>query len=193
MLVSGEHGRLPDLALLQLSVAEQGVGAVRAAVNFGRQRHAAGRRDALAERAGAHIDAGQILHGRMPLQPGAKMAEGLQLFHREIPAICHRRIERRAGVSLGEHEPVPVRILRILRVDMHFLKEQERVDVRRGQRSARMPGFCIIHSVDDALSDLIRSFPEFQIVHCEILLQRMRRPRSATFPAACRSDICQLI
>ena len=49
LLVAGEHGSLPDLALLALAIAQQGVRAISIAPVLGGNRHTHGGGDALAK------------------------------------------------------------------------------------------------------------------------------------------------
>ncbi len=133
MLVPCKHGSFPDLALFELAVAEERIDAVIFLIDSGCKCHAARCRNSLSEGTRTHIESWEILHGRMSLQAGAELAEGLKLFLREVPFLCHNGIKRRAGMSLGKDEAITVRVLRVLRIDMHFLKIKESVDVSCGE------------------------------------------------------------
>ena len=55
--MAGGHRRFPHLALVQFAVAQHAMDAVAAVLHPARQRHADRDRQAVAERAGAEIDA----------------------------------------------------------------------------------------------------------------------------------------
>ena len=50
------------------------------------------------------------------------MAERLKLLLREIPSLRKNSIKRRRGMPLREHETIPVRLLRIFRVNIHDIE-----------------------------------------------------------------------
>ncbi len=70
------HGRLPDLALLALAVAEHDVGPAGASRQARAEGHAHPGRDAHAERAGRHVEAGQAGHVRVALEARVRRVEG---------------------------------------------------------------------------------------------------------------------
>ncbi len=68
-------------------------------------------------------------------------------------------------MSLRENKAVSVRVLRVLRINVHFFKIQICENLSRGERSARMAGFCRVHSDDNAFADFIRRLLQFQCIH----------------------------
>ena len=134
-----EHGSLPYLALLDLTVAQQGISAVILAGHFGRQRHTHCGRHALAQRTAGHIHARNVLSVRMALEIRAYFPKGFQILHREKASVCQRRIVARRRVPLGQDKTVSALFFRSLRVNIHFLKIQIGENIRCGQGAARMP------------------------------------------------------
>ena len=126
----GEHERLPDFALLNFTVAYHGVHAVALAAELAGHGDPVGGGDALAERAGRHIHAGGQFHIRMPLQDGAGLAQGFHFRLREEALNGQRGVQNRRGVSLGQHEPVPVGVVWIFRIDAHLLLVEVCDDIR---------------------------------------------------------------
>ncbi len=94
----------------------------------------------------------------MALQMGTHMAKRHQILHREISPLCHGTVVARRRVSLGQDKTVSVRILRVLRIDVHLFKIQISKNVRCRQRSAGMSCFCTVHSSHDTLTDFIGNF-----------------------------------
>ena len=63
MVLVGKHHGLPNLTLLDLTVAQKGVHPnIILAQELGALGHTAGGADALTQRAGAHINAGHRVH-----------------------------------------------------------------------------------------------------------------------------------
>ena len=131
LLRGGEHRGLPDRALVVLAVGQQREDAEALALDPARQRHAAAERQAVAERAGGGLDAGQQVRRRMLGEPAAVLAIGVELFDREIALHRQRGVQRRGGVALGQDEAVAQRILRLCRIDV------EHMPIGRGQRRRR--------------------------------------------------------
>ena len=104
-----EGRRFPYLPLVQLSVADQGVGLEIFFIEAARQRAPDGNRQSLPERARGRLDAGQTAHVGMPLERTSQLAQGQKKFGVEITRTGQRRVKRRATVSLGKNEAVAVR------------------------------------------------------------------------------------
>ena len=136
LLMGGKHGSLPDLALLDLTVAEDRIHTIRLVIQLGCQRHAAGGRNTLAQGARAHIHAGRVIHIRMTLQHGADMAQRLHLIGREIAALRQRCIQTGAAMAFGEDKTIAVRIMWILRIHLHLFEIEIGKQVRRRKRTA---------------------------------------------------------
>ena len=150
LIVRGEHHRFPDLAFLDLAVAEERIYAHAVSKTLCAERHARRRGYALAERAGGHVHAGREIHIGMALQTAADMAERLELVHGEKAAVGEHRVERRSRMALGEHKAVALFPARILRIDIHVLEIEIGEHIGGGKASARMPGFCRVNALDDA-------------------------------------------
>ena len=82
------------------------------------------------------------------------MAQGGQVFHREEAPVCQSAVQARAGVALGQDEPVPIRPLGALGVHAHFLEVQISIHIRGRQASAGMTGLGTVGSGDNALTHL---------------------------------------
>ncbi len=83
------------------------------------------------------------------------MAQGGEIRHGEISSVGQRGVQARGGMPLGEHEAVPVLLLRVRRVDVHLLEIKISENVRRGQGAAGMTGLCPVHGLNDALAHII--------------------------------------
>ena len=95
------HGAFPDDAGLQLAVAQQHVYAIVQAVQPAGERHAHADRDAVAQRAGADVDARAFLAVGVALQPAADLAQREQLVARHIASQRENGVERRRGMPFG--------------------------------------------------------------------------------------------
>ena len=146
-----DHGRFPDLAFLNLAVAQHHEGARRAAVQPRRQRHAEAERQALAQRTGGGFQAGDEAHVGMALEDAAELAQRVQLVLRRIgvAALRHHAVEHRRRMALGEDEAVAVRPLRVRRIDPHVIEVQFDHDFDRRKRSTGMPRFGGGDHLDD--------------------------------------------
>ena len=95
-----------------------------------------------------------MLQTRMSLQMRTDVTKRLKILHREKSAVSQCGIQTRSCVSLGKNETVTLRILRVLRINIHFFKIKIRKYVCCGKRSARMTGFGSMNTRNDALSHL---------------------------------------
>ena len=88
-------------------------------VETGAEGHAVTGRQALAQRACRHVDARRAVHIRYALEHSTALAQLPKLCFRE-KALQHKRgVEGRCGMALGQDEPVPVRSMGLLGIDMH--------------------------------------------------------------------------
>ena len=170
LLVAREHGGLPDLALLDLAVTKQAVGAIGIAPVLGGERHAHGSRDALAQGAGGHVDARGIVHVGVALKVAADMAQGLEVLLGEEATLGEGRIQRGSAVALGEHEAVAVGATRVCRIDVHLLEVEVGDDVGGAERTTGVPGLRCVRADHDPPPDLIGNLDEFLIAHGRCLL-----------------------
>ena len=107
LLMGGEHGRLPHLALLALAVAEHREDEAVLAGQAQAGRQARGHGKPLAERAGGHLHAGQQVASRdAPAGACPSLRSVVQLLGREVAGVGERRVERRRRMPLGQDEPV---------------------------------------------------------------------------------------
>ena len=133
----GGIGRLPDRPLGALAVAHQDVGARVRSDATRIERDADGRAQALAERAGRHVDKRQPRR-RMALEGRADGSELEQLVATEGAGLGPRRIEQRRGVPLRQHEAIGVRGAGVLRIEPELAEEQRRDDFGGGHARGRM-------------------------------------------------------
>ena len=138
MIVGSEHHGLPDLALLDLAVAQQGIDPEVLVPVLAALGHAAGAGNALAQGAGGHIHTGHMVHVGVALQVAVNAPEGLQVLHREEAPLGQSGVQARCGVALAENEPVPVRVLGVLGVYTQFVKIKIGKEIRCGQAAAGM-------------------------------------------------------
>ena len=130
---------LPDRALGHLAVAAQDPDPVRQLVEvLAGQRHAHAVGQALAQRAGRHVDPGQH-RGGVPLQPGAEPpVPGHQLFIRDHPDRLVNRVQQGRGVPLGEDQVVVARIARFVPVVAEVPADQHGQQVGGRHAGGRM-------------------------------------------------------
>ena len=146
---------------------------------LGGNRHAHGGGDALAERAGGHIDARGVVHVGMTLQVAADMAQRLEILLGEEPTLGEHGVQARSAMALGEHKTVAIGLAGIGRVDVHFLKVQIGHDVGSAERTARMAGLGSVHAGDDALPYLVGNLFELFVAHCAFLSSSLDKMRTA--------------
>ncbi len=117
-VVGREHGRLPHAALVALAVAEQHVGAPRLVGVPGPPGQPGADRQAVAERAGGQLDAGDADVADVPGEERAVAVVLGQQRRVEEAALGEHGVQGGAGVALAHDEAVPVRPVRALRVDL---------------------------------------------------------------------------
>ena len=104
--------------------------------------------EALAERTGSHLDAGELLHLGVARGPAAELAELLEIVELEpVPGQVEHRVQQDAGVAAREHEPVPVRPVRIARVVVHDPRPQDVGQGREGHGGTGMTGVGLLGCV----------------------------------------------
>ena len=132
--------RLPHRALGHLGVAAQAPHAVGQPVELlARDRHADRDRQALAERAGGHVDPRDDRH-RVALELRAEPAERQQVLVRDRPGRLEHRVVQRRRVALGEDQVVVVGVVGVLVVELEVLLHQHRHQVGRRHRGRRVAG-----------------------------------------------------
>ncbi len=157
--MAGERGRLAADALLQVAVAGEapdvvveraraggGVRVEQAALAAGRDGHADRVADALAERAGGGLHAGRVAvlgvagGERAPLPQRLEVLEG-----QPVAGEVQLDVQGEAGVSAGQHEPVPPGPGGVGRVVPQHALEQE---VGGGSQAHRGAGVAVAGVLD---------------------------------------------
>ena len=137
LVMRGGIGRLPDRAFGNLAVAEQDIGAVSGADAPGVQRDADRGADALSERPGGHVDERQPRRG-MAFEVRLERPQLHQPLARKEPGLGPGGVENRRRMSLRQHEAIVVRVLGVLRIEVHLREEQHRHDVGGREAGGRM-------------------------------------------------------
>ena len=104
----------------------------------------------------------------MALEPGAELAEGGELFHREITAAGEERIIDRRDMAGGKDEHVlslPV-AFPAGRIVFHFIAIQRGQEVGARHRAARVAAAGQGDHPDDVPAHLRRELSEFFYVFC---------------------------
>lgn len=158
LVLGGGHGRFPYLAFLCFPVAKKNEDAAGKIVAFGGDRHADPGGQPLAERPGCHVQAGDFAHIRMPLKPGTKLTQGVQLFHGEKAAHGKGGIDNRTAMPLGEDEAVALPPIGLVRPDIHFTEIKRRYNVGCGQRAAGVPGARRVDHGEQVFADCFGLF-----------------------------------
>ena len=91
LVVAGGHGGLPHRALVALAVAEHAVGAVRVLLHPGAQGDADREREAVAQRAGRAVDAGDLQAVQVHAEGRAGLVEVLQQLRVEVALVGEDR------------------------------------------------------------------------------------------------------
>ena len=154
--VAGKADRLVADAFHQVAVGGQHIGVViddlvaetGGLQAFG-QRHADRRRDALAERACRGFDTRRMTVFRMAGGDAPKLPEISNLLDRHV-FIAEQivdGVEQHRAVARRQHEAVAVGPVRRARVDFQETGEEDRRDVGRAHRHARVTGIGLLHRV----------------------------------------------
>ena len=182
--VPGQRDHLLADALLQAAVADEGVGAVvddagaeaRVQVGLG-HRHAEGVGDALAQRAGGHLDAGGGVELRMTFAARAEVAEGAHLLDADalVAAEVQQRIQQHRAVAVGQHDAVAVGPGRIGGIELQVPRVQRRRDLGHAERHA-LVAFAGAHDgVDGEKADGVGQPRRRGFGHDEPLSKAFRR------------------
>ena len=163
MVVGGEHGRFPDLPLLDFAVAEQREDAALGAavallVNAHAERDARGNREPLAKRSGRDLDTGKLLGIGVALQTAVQLAQRKQFVFGNITKLGKRGVEHGRRMALRENEVIAFGMLRIgFGIVHHAAKIERGDDVRGGKRSARMTATGLFKHLDDVFAHVVRT------------------------------------
>ena len=175
--MAGQGGRLGRHSLHHAAVAAKGVDPVVEQLEAGPvealgkpracDRHADAGRETLAEGSGGGLDARRPVVLGVAGAPGIELTETLQVVERDrwpaqdLVALVDRlhareveqRVEKRRGMAGREHEPVPIRPDRVLRIEAEKALP-ERVDHRgHGHRSSGMARVRLLDGVDAERAD----------------------------------------
>src|SRR5688572_7139879 len=164
LVVRGEHGGFPDLALLLLAVAHDAVDAPRVSVHAGAERHAAGDGEPLAERSRRDFDPGRVVLARVALEMSLELAEPEQVAERKVAALSHERVDHGRDVPDGEVPEVPGGVVEARGVDVHLVEEEHRAEVGGRERPAAVPRLGARQEGDDVPPDEQRPFAELVLV-----------------------------
>ena len=140
------HGRLPDRALVKLTVAEDGVHIVVQPLQPHPQRHTLGGRQADAQRPRRHIHPGRVGAG-VPLQKAPGAAQGVQGLLGEVPLFRQHPVEHGGGMALAQYDAVLVRPIGHIRIELCMLHIQYGQDLTDGQGAARMAGLDLVNGL----------------------------------------------
>ena len=153
LVVACEHAGFPNLAFLDLTVAQQGVDTVTGALHLGGQCHAAGSGNALTQRTGGHIHTGYSIHVGVTLQVAAHLTQSQQILHGEESLVCQSGIQTGSSVTLTQHKTVTVLPLGILGVYIQFFKIQICEHVSSRQAAAGMAALGCMGTFNNAHTD----------------------------------------
>src|SRR6266850_4434314 len=159
------HRGFPDLALLDLPVAEHAIDAGRRAAQLEPERQAERDREALAQRAGGGLDARQRGPVGMALERRAELAQRDELFLGKVAGLGQHGIERRDGVALGEHDPIALGPVRPLGIVPQAAEVERGEDVDHRERAARMPGARVREHAQDLNAAFARDRFETRLGH----------------------------
>ena len=147
LVLGGGHGGLPYLAFGQLAVTQNGIYAVGLFVQLAGQSHTHGGRNALTQRAGGHIHAGNVHHVGVAGHMGVNGAETGQFLHGEEAAQGQNGVQSGGAVTLGQDEAVPVGVSGVGGIHVHNVEIQGGQCVQAGQRAANVAGVGLVDHV----------------------------------------------
>ncbi|EGY00759.1 hypothetical protein AZA_89242 [Nitrospirillum viridazoti Y2] len=154
--VAGQRGGLMADTFLQAAVTGDDIGVVvhqgvaEAGVQVTlRQGHAHGGGDALAQRAGGHLDAAGHAVFRVAGGAGAQLAELLDLLQINvlIPREVEQRVDQHGAMAGRQHEAVAVGPIRALGIELQELGEQHGGDIGHAHGHAGMARLGRFHGV----------------------------------------------
>ena len=156
LAVAGGHRRLPVAAFLQLAVAGDDEGAEIGAVHLPGDGDADRDRQAVAERPGIGLDAGNVVAVRMAVQLRQRLHVGGQHIERDEAGLGQRRVERAGAVALAQDEAVAAGIARPLRIVAQHAEIEGRQNVGDRHVAAGMAKLRLEHHRQRAAADAQR-------------------------------------
>ena len=185
-LVVARHGdRFLADALHQAAIAHEDVGPMLAQIvaEFGVQdalgeREAHRVRDALAERAGRRLDAVGVLVFGVAGGLAVDLAKPLQLIQRHIldAGQVQQAVEQHRAVAVRQQEAVAVEPVRIGRIELHEILEENGRDVGHAHRRAGMAALGLLHGIHGKKPDAVGQVPQVLVAG---LGDRLDRPEWA--------------
>jgi hypothetical protein len=145
--VAGDHpGAVVDDVMAE-AAGQMGLG----------HRHADGRGQALAQRAGGGLDAGRVVDFRVAGGQRAPLTEVLDLLHRHglEAGQVKQGIEQHRAVAGRQHEAVAVGPVGLARVELQELAPQHGRHVGHAHRHALVTGLGLVHGVHGKDADRV--------------------------------------
>ena len=177
----GGGGRLPHRALGHLGVTADDPGAVRQLVEvLGGDGDADGDGQALAERAGGHVDPREP-RGGVALQPAVQLAVGLHLLLGDRADRLVDGVDQRRGVALGEDQVVGVGVLGVVEVVAQVLGDQHGHEVGGRHRRGRVAGLGPPADLDRVDAELLTELlPLLGVAHRDSFVRWPGRHRAGS-------------
>ena len=156
-------------AFHQAAIAHEDVGPMLAEIvpelgvqNALGQREADRIRDALAERARRRLDAVGMLVFRMAGSLAVDLAEPLQLVqgHILVAGQIQQAVEQHRAVAVRQQEAVAVEPMRVGRIELHEILEENGRDVGHPHRRAGMSALGLLHGIHRQETDAVGHVPQ---------------------------------
>ena len=124
------------------------------------ERHADRSRDPLPERTGRRFHTRRVTVLGMPGRPGPDLAERLQILDGQAFVAAdarqiEERIEQHRAVAARQHEPVPIRPVRIGGVELEDVAKKHSRDVGHAHWQTGVSALGFFHRVDSEETDRI--------------------------------------
>jgi hypothetical protein len=157
-MVSGKHRRFPGRAFVTLAVAQEDEHAPGRLLKRRGECHSGRYREAVAERAGGNLDAGDSLVGDVAAQQRAIGVVGCEEALVNEPAEGQRGVDGRTGVPLAQNEPVALRALGVGWPDSENPRVEDGESVCAGQRRRDVRAATAVGHADGAPPNGQREF-----------------------------------
>ncbi|MNH95316.1 hypothetical protein D3C73_479570 [compost metagenome] len=140
VVVSGAHGRFPDLAFLHFSVSKHDENVIDFAGETLGQAHTQATGEGVTDGPGGEVDAGHFAHVRVIAQRAAQAGVFIEPFLREHPQVSQDRELTYGGVALAHQEAVAARPFRLFGTDRHHVVVQRREQFGGGKHRGVVAG-----------------------------------------------------
>ena len=163
--VARQRDRLLADALHQAAIAQKDVGIVvdQLVAELGvhdplGQRHADQLRHALAQRAGGQLDPVRVMVFGVARRLAADLAEALQLLDRHVLVAgeVEQAVQQHRPVAVRQDEAIPVDPVRLRRIELHEVLEQDGRDIRHSHRRAGVAALGALHGIHGEEADAVR-------------------------------------